>query len=236
MPEDMKSRLESAYDAIAPKYNEVFTTADDPVRLGYLNQLLKLLGSSEREDVKILELGCGAGVPGTKRLLENKLPRIHVIGNDLSSAQIELARRNLGDYEKEGRLELKQGDMMGLSFPEASLDAVVGFYSVIHLPRDEQTEIVERISKWLKPGGLFFANFSKEDMANRVMPTWLGEKKGWMYWSGWGEEGSVKIVEKAGLGILRSKWLLQRGKTKFSLITLVLVAGLGPSAAAGAAA
>ncbi|KAF1956983.1 methyltransferase domain-containing protein [Byssothecium circinans] len=202
VPQDLKRRLASAYDAIAPKYNETFTDKDDPVRLGYLNRLLDLLKSSKKEDAKVLELGCGAGVPGTKRLLENTMPRVHVIGNDFSSTQIELARSNIGNYEKEGRLELKQGDMMDLAFPEASLDAVVGFYSVIHLPRAEQTELVERIATWLKPGGLFLANFSKEDMANEVMPTWLGEEKGWMYWSGWGEEGSVKIVEKAGLEVI----------------------------------
>ncbi|KAF2643623.1 S-adenosyl-L-methionine-dependent methyltransferase [Massarina eburnea CBS 473.64] len=183
IPADIKRRLENAYDAIAPKYNETFTTKDDPVRLGYLNRLLDLLKSPERKDAKVLELGCGAGLPGTKRLLENEAPKMHVIGNDLSSTQISLARNNLGDFGE--RLELRQGDMMDLSFPESSLDAVVGFYSVIHLPRAEQTELVERIAKWLKPGGLFLANFSKEESANVVNSTWLGEEKGWMYWSGW---------------------------------------------------
>ena len=31
---------------------------------------------------------------------------------------------------------------------------------------------------------------------------WLGEDEGWMHWSSWGEEGSVKMLEEAGLTVL----------------------------------
>lgn len=32
---------------------------------------------------------------------------------------------------------------------------------------------------------------------------WMGEEGGYMFWSGWGEEGSVKMVEEAGFEVLQ---------------------------------
>ena len=50
-----------------------------------------------------------------------------VTGNDLSTAQLDLARKNLAGYED--RLTLVEGDMLGLAFPAGTFDAVTGFYS-----------------------------------------------------------------------------------------------------------
>jgi 2-polyprenyl-3-methyl-5-hydroxy-6-metoxy-1,4-benzoquinol methylase len=48
--------------------------------------------------------------------------------------------------------------MMALEFRPAMFDAVVAFYSLIHLPRVEQEILLQRISTWLRPGGWFLAN------------------------------------------------------------------------------
>lgn len=196
----MKVRLKDAYDAIADKYNAVFTKPDDPVRINYLGILLSHLKPDVEGPVKILELGCGAGVPATRHLLDIKGPLVHVTGNDLSTSQLELARSNLSGYED--RLTLVEGDMLALSFPDRSFDAVTGFYSIIHLPRDEQTQLVQKITGWLKPGGLLLANFAVQDSEATILEKWLDEEKGWMYWSSWGEAGSVQMLEEAGFEIL----------------------------------
>ncbi|CAI6325184.1 unnamed protein product [Periconia digitata] len=202
VPSDLKSRMQATYDTIAVAYNDALADENDQIRRKYTSQLIDLLQQSSIKEASILELGCGAGVPGTSTLLESQNPEIHVIGNDFSSGQLDLAHQRLQSFEDAGQLELRQGDMMALDFPPASFDAVVGFYSIIHLPRAEQTELLGRIVKWLKPGGYLLANFSKEEFSNRVNTQWLGQKKGWAYWSGWGEEGSAKMVEEAGLTIV----------------------------------
>ena len=125
--EDMKARLKSSYDAIADTYNAEFTTPDDPVRLHYLNTLLEHLPKDGQQTASVLELGCGAGVPATKHLLQVEKPVMSVTGNDLSTAQLDLARKNLAGYED--RLTLVEGDMLGLAFPAGTFDAVTGFYS-----------------------------------------------------------------------------------------------------------
>lgn len=196
----MKARLKSSYDAIADTYNANFTKPDDPVRLHYLGLLLSQLRNDVNDKASVLELGCGAGVPATKHLLGSKNPAIHVTGNDISTYQLDLARKNLAEYSD--RLILTEGDMTTLSFSNRTFDAVIGFYSIIHLPRDEQIQLVRHIAIWLKPGGLLLANFAVEESSKIVEENWLGEDKGWMYWSSWGEEGIVKMLEDAGFVIL----------------------------------
>lgn len=196
----MKGRLRTAYDAIADKYNAVFTKPDDPVRINYLAILLSHLKPHSGDAVKVLELGCGAGVPATKYLLDVKEPVFHVTGNDLSTSQLNLARRHLSGYED--RLTLVEGDMLTMSFPNQSFDVVTGFYSIIHLPREEQTQLVRMIAGWLKPGGMLLTNFAVEISKATIMENWLDEEKGWRYWSSWGEAGSVKMLEESGFEIL----------------------------------
>ncbi|KAH9886831.1 S-adenosyl-L-methionine-dependent methyltransferase [Xylariomycetidae sp. FL2044] len=201
-PVDDKERLKQSYDAVADKYN-AWTAPHSAQRLRHLAKLRELLNNSGQgsQGYNFLELGCGHGVPITQELLS--VPGATVTANDLSTTQIELARKNLtGAVGAEGmsRLSLVQGDMMGLSFPDASLDAVLGFYSIIHLPREEQTQIVGRIARWLKPGGFLVANFGGEEAETATMDKWLDEKD-WMFWSSWGKEGTIKMLKDAGLEI-----------------------------------
>lgn len=98
-------------------------------------------------------------------------------------------------------MTLVESDMLSLSFPPASFDAVTGFYSIIHLPRGEQTQLMAKIAEWVKPGGYLLANFAVEPLSTFEQEKWLGHEKGWMFWSSWGEEKSVEMVEKAGFEV-----------------------------------
>ncbi|MCJ1228152.1 hypothetical protein MMC12_004813 [Toensbergia leucococca] len=206
LPADLKSRLKASYDAIAPRYNE-WTIPHSTTRLRYLDQLLDRLPatttSSPSTPVSVLELGCGCGVPVTQKLLSH--PNFSVTANDLSSAQLALARTSLlpdPPGPAHGRLTLLEGDMLALDFTPATFDAVVGMYSIIHLPRAEQVEMLRKIVAWLKPGGWVLANFAAEESAGREIQNWLQEEKGWMFWSGWGSEGTVEKVREAGLEVV----------------------------------
>lgn len=202
----MKARLKASYDAIAPKYNE-WTIPHSTQRLKYLRKLLERLplADSSRK-LRVLELGCGCGIPVTQELLSH--PTIAVIANDLSSTQIQLARENLaespgvGSDDDDERLSFREGDMNAvLSFPEASLDAVLGLYSIIHLPRAEQAELLAKIGRWLKPGGYLLANFAEDEMEGLVMEHWL-DADGWMFWSGWGQKRTLELLQQAGLDVV----------------------------------
>lgn len=206
-PENVKSRLKESYDAIAEAYN-TWTVPHSASRLKYLDQLLQLLPRGQDAEISVLELGCGAGVPVTEKLLAD--PRMRVTANDISTAQINMAKSALGTE----RVNWIEGDMMALQFPDGSFDAVLGFYSVIHLPRDEQIVLVQKMTAWLKPGGLMLANFASEDNESVVMDKWLGDK-GWMFWSGWGADVMIKKVGEAGLDIVHKEIAQDVGDAEF---------------------
>jgi ubiquinone/menaquinone biosynthesis C-methylase UbiE len=195
-PAELKSRLKDSYDAIAPRYNK-WALRDEALRLKHLDKLLSQL-AVKTGPVRIIELGCGSGIPVSRQLLLQ--PNITLTANDLSSVQIETAKQNLS--KDADRVTLVQGDMMALAFPDQSVDAVVAFYSIIHLPLGEQVELLHKITQWLKPGGYLLANFSAEALPGSEMDHWLEEEKGWMFWSGWGAEGTVSKVEEAGLDVV----------------------------------
>lgn len=204
LPPNLKARIKESYDAIAPAYN-TWTESHHGVRLRYLSRALSEFvprdgAGGEHEATAALELGCGGGVPVTATLLSTA--NMHVTANDLSSTQLALAKQRLGDDP--ARVRWAEGDMMDLSFPPASFDLVVAFYSVIHLPRDEQRVLMARIAGWLRPGGVVLVNFGADEMEGFVIDKWLDEK-GWMYWSGFGKAKTLEMVKGAGLEVLVSE-------------------------------
>jgi 2-polyprenyl-3-methyl-5-hydroxy-6-metoxy-1,4-benzoquinol methylase len=88
--------------------------------------------------------------------------------------------------------------MMELEFDHGSFDAVLAMYSIIHLPRAEQTTMLQRIYGWLKPGGHFLANFAAHGSEGESVQSWLGSTKGSMYWSGWGQDKTRTILGDLG--------------------------------------
>ncbi|KAF2737054.1 methyltransferase [Polyplosphaeria fusca] len=199
IPPNLKSRIETSYNALAPTY-QTWKTSHDPLRLKYTQTLLSHLSPSHPPS-RALELGCGALGPATSLLLRSH-PSLHLTCNDISPTQLELAATEAGEQGFGAQTTFVRGDMLGLSFAGETFDAVLGFYSLIHLPRDEQTAVVGKVGEWLKPGGVFVANFAEREVGGLVEERWLGEREGWMYWSSWGTEKSVRMVEEAGLEVL----------------------------------
>ncbi|KAJ7146446.1 S-adenosyl-L-methionine-dependent methyltransferase [Mycena epipterygia] len=179
--ENPKSHVEHGYDTIADQYLAWSAPRPTTTRMRYIAELIEKLPRG----ADVLELGCGAGVPSTQVLVDNGL---NVTGNDISAAQITLAREHVP------KATLVQGDMLTLDFAPASFDAVLAFYSIFHLPKEEQTVMVEKIRGWLKPGGWLLCNFQFEE----------GDitREGWfvpsvtMFSSGLGVDGTRDIFQK----------------------------------------
>ncbi|KAJ3045484.1 hypothetical protein HDV00_009137 [Rhizophlyctis rosea] len=212
VPKNMKSRLAESYDAIATTYNNWTTSKSTALRIHYLSKLLTKLRTTTSPPTHIIELGCGHGLPVLDHILTT-IPTTHLTANDISTTQLALAKQNLAKHAPE-RITFLQTDMMSLTFPPASLDAVVGMYSLIHLPREEQTELLHRILKWLKPGGMLLANFSAKELPGAINDHWLHEE-GWMFWSGWGAEGMVERLREVGLELLVSEEIDEEGDARF---------------------
>ncbi len=221
-PPDLKARLGQSYDAIASAYNE-WTAGHHAYRMNYTTRLLQLLQADRGRNgvtppdpeapsmsiavgpppslagMRALEVGCGAGVPVVELLLAKDLD---VTGVDLSGEQLDLARGHFPAETAAGRVRWAEEDMMQLQYPPEELHVVVGLYSLIHLPREEQKVFLHRVYRWLKPGGMMLINFAKEETEGQVMEEWLGVRDGWMYWSSWGEENMMQIIAGLGMDVL----------------------------------
>jgi len=180
-----KRIVADGYNAIAPRYLAWSDLDPSPQRMRYLGRLLELLAPA----AEVLELGCGAGIPVTRALAET----CGVTGVDISAAQIELARQDVPGAT------LIHADMAQIDFPPASFDAVVAFYALIHVPREEHAALLERIAKWLRPGGLLFATMGVRDDPGSIEPDWLGAP---MFWSNFDAATNCELVRQAGFALL----------------------------------
>ena len=181
-PGDPKRLVAAGYDVIAPAYLEWSALRPSPVRLHYLQRAVDLIPPG----ADVLELGCGAGIPMTRALAAER----RVTGVDISAAQIDLARRNVP------AATFLQTDMTALDFPPASFDAVVAFYSLTHVPRDEQPDLLRRIRGWLRPGGIFLGSMGADESPDEIEDDWLGVP---MFFSHFGARRNRRLVEDAGL-------------------------------------
>jgi ubiquinone/menaquinone biosynthesis C-methylase UbiE len=173
------------YDEMAGDYGNWTLRHERPDRAKYT----QLLMSNLPEGSSLLELGCGPGAPTTKTLAE----RYKVTANDISESCLALAKKNAPSAN------LILSDMTSLDFPPESFDAVVAYYSFHHIPRDRYAPLLNNISKWLRPGGIFMAAMYPYDMENLVTEDWHGST---MYWSSFDEDTTLGLVKNAGLTVI----------------------------------
>jgi cyclopropane fatty-acyl-phospholipid synthase-like methyltransferase len=140
------------------------------------------------EGSDVLELGCGAGEPVTRRLAE----RHRVTGVDVSAAQLRLATRNAPTAR------LIHADMTEIAFASGSFDAVVAFYAVTHVPRERHADLLGRIFDWLRPGGVTLVTMGASDEPGSVEEDWLGVP---MYFSHFDAPTNRSLMRRAGFRI-----------------------------------
>jgi SAM-dependent methyltransferase len=182
---DPRQIVAAGYDRIAERYADwAINAVVDEARPRYVSLILDRLAPG----ADVLELGCGGGGSTTRQLAD----RFALMGVDISSRQIELARRNLP------AARFIHADLAELDLTPASFDAVVAFYTLTHLPHGELPAALQKIGSWLRPGGLFVATLGARSDPGTVEPDWLGAP---MYFSGYGVDENRRFVERASLDI-----------------------------------
>jgi cyclopropane fatty-acyl-phospholipid synthase-like methyltransferase len=187
--EDQKRLVALGYDKIADDYIDRFGRSS--VRTAKLAELIAHLPAAG----SVLDLGCGAGIPVVRHLVEQGF---RVTGVDASSGQIERARRNVP------RAEFMLADMASVHFDPETFDAISAFYSITHLPKSEHAAVIRRIAKWLRPGGRFLASYGTAE------GDWSGEWLGTtMFFSHHNPETTKQLIQDAGLRLERVEMLKQ---------------------------
>ena len=182
---DPKQIVADGYDHIAEQHEEWASYVRVEERAKYTSVLLEKLPMG----AEVLELGCGSGIPTTQQLAE----KFAVTGVDISARQVALAE------QKVSTAKFIHADMTKLDFPNDSFDAVTAFYSIIHVPRQEQAELLRKIASWLRPRGLLVVTMGAHSTEAYFNDNWLGMP---MYWSNFDSETNRRLVKEAGLDII----------------------------------
>jgi SAM-dependent methyltransferase len=103
---------------------------------------------------RVLDLGCGIGnilVALSERIAFTQ----PAVGVDVSSALIELGRRDIHRAGLEGRIELRVAPATHLPFEDASFDVVLTSHVIKHFDDDALKHAFSEVARILRPGGRF---------------------------------------------------------------------------------
>jgi SAM-dependent methyltransferase len=158
-----KSDLQAGYDRVAEHYATEFF--EELKRKPFDCQQLDQFAETVSGAGLVCELGCGPGQ--VARYLKDR--GVEMCGVDLSPEMVRVAGRLNPD------ISFSQGDMLALQFPDDSLAAIVLFYSIIHIQRNDVMRALQEMRRVLAPNGrLFLAFHGGEGELHR--DEWYGEK------------------------------------------------------------
>lgn len=178
---DYKHLVAEGYNACAEAYEQA--------RRETVHPEIKWLKSQLTNRARVLDIGCGSGLPVARELAK----RFIVTGVDISAEQIRRARENVR------HAEFFHSDIMAIDFPAASFDAVVALYAIFHLPRGEHHRLFRNIHRWLKPGGYLLATLSQQPEEAYMEDDFFGVE---MFWSNYGMAEYRVMLAEAGFEIL----------------------------------
>jgi len=108
---------------------------------------------------RVLEIGFGPGV--STRYASEKATLGFVAGIDHSETMVLAARRRNADAIRAGRMDLKQGDVSSLRYPDESFDKVFSIHSIYFWSMPAQS--LQELRRVLMPGGLLAVTIEPKD-------------------------------------------------------------------------
>ena len=181
-----KNVVRRSYDELGEAYLE--DRSEEGLGTQILDEFLDSLSSPAR----VLDAGCGPGIPNLDRISVAST----AFGVDFSRGQLRLAASNVPEAI------LVQGDMSALPFETSTLDAVVAYWSLIHVPIDEHQTVLNEFARILRPRG--------ELLLCEGTNAWTGENPDWldsgvkMEWNIAGAETTRQHLQTASFTISRT--------------------------------
>jgi SAM-dependent methyltransferase len=194
-----------AYDVLANEYEERSkspgSSQESPTR--FLELLTSRLTS---KSTRVLELGPGAGdmLKALSEVFEV------VVGVELSGRMAALAS------ERAPRALVVRGDILAIDFGADSFDAVFAGAFLHLFPVNDAELLVQRIVRWLRPGGYAFVNTTVAATTSEGFERkadYLGEVV--RYRARWTEAAFRKMLDNNGLRVVERITTNEAERSKF---------------------
>ncbi|MFI0940751.1 class I SAM-dependent DNA methyltransferase [Streptomyces sp. NPDC021020] len=178
----------AAFDAIGDRYDQAFPTKQSQLTAG------EWLADTLPPGSRVLDLGCGTGVPTARQLVR---AGHRVTGVDLSTGMLALARENVpeGDFFQADIAHLPPGPPL----EPGSFDGIAAFFSLLMLRRSEIPGTLGAARELLVPGGLLALSMVEADVDDVPIP-FLGHT---IRVSGYLQDDLREIVTDAGFEVIK---------------------------------
>jgi 2-polyprenyl-3-methyl-5-hydroxy-6-metoxy-1,4-benzoquinol methylase len=143
------------------------------------------------ENSKVLDLGCGTGIPFDDYLVKNNHS---VIGVDFCEKHIKKAKVNVPNAK------YILGDFSKHDFNQ-EFDAVISLYALFHLPKEEHETMLEKIYALLKDNGKLLITLGTDEGSS--IHDFCDSK---MAWSFLDHKMYKDMIEKMGFKIIMDKF------------------------------
>jgi cyclopropane fatty-acyl-phospholipid synthase-like methyltransferase len=160
MSDDVGKMIADGYDHVADAYAALESPGDPWPRMRRVNAFIANLEQASR----VLDLGCGNGVPATRELAARHV----VTAVDISPEQAARARRNAPGAT------VLCADVRDLRFADAAFDAIVALYLIDNVPAGDYAALFSRFAAWLRPGGRLLLSAEPAGPEDGALHTWLG--------------------------------------------------------------
>ena len=191
---EKKEIVRKGYDEIAREYQANRHIFDNV-------EVLKEFSNYLPKNARILDAGCGAGVPCAKLLVQ---AGFEVVGVDFSASMLKMAKKNVPEAA------LIKEDLTKLGFRDNSFDGLVALYSIIHVPRKMHASLYQSFHRILKPDGIMLICIGSDE--------WEGEDEYFgarMFWSEYNLDEAMQMVKNAGIQIISGKHLVIGGERHY---------------------
>ena len=194
--DDLHRRVERGYDEIAERYAQHLRANRGPRTYfrSFLDRVIARIPAGGR----ILDLGCGAGLVTAELVGSGR-----VVALDRSSAQLALARVNAPSALR------VRADMADVAFASGSFDAVIAFWTLIHVRRDLHPTLLANIHDWLRPGGMFAGTLGTSDSPEDVEEDFFGAA---MSWSHFDAATNRRLLDEAGFDLEQADEVFDEGE------------------------
>jgi len=178
-----KRTVRRGYDTLADAY--AAERDDDGPEMALLEELLDELSASAR----VLDAGCGNGEPVLRAVATEAEP----VGVDVAREQLRRTAANVPSAA------VAQGDMAALPLRDDSVDAIVAFWSLIHVPFAEHAAVAAEFARVTRPGGRALV-CEGTDPWDGTNPDWL-DGGAPMEWNMAGAETTREQLRDAGFTV-----------------------------------